>query len=758
MRLFDLVENENKNLVVIYPGRFHPFHIGHGKVFQYLKKNYKGAQVFIASSGKTDAHKSPFMFDEKKKMMMLAGVDPNAIVQTKVPYVATEITDRFDPDTTVVVYAVSEKDMAEDPRFDFPQVGLKMKKNGDPAHVQKWPGIGNAKPLREHSYIVTVPTFTFKIRGEAVNSATQIRNMIAKADETELTQILQDLYGRRDIPNDIITIFQRKLQSNVMSENWEETSLYESLFEAELYFEILNERKLTGGEKRSKESHFKKLKKHKSDFVDRYGDEAESIMHAVATKRAKKESRMKISDIIISEKQDWDFSKIKNETTNTIGKSTINKSTRDELNKMVGMSGKASKDNEDGIDPLKVAGAAAAVGIPASMIGRKIGKDVVRDIKGDGPEDRRARERFKKDQEKKAKRTPKFNKNANTSTKPSSVPGKRLPGVTRSGGAGMIINPKRTIGGGGRIEPKLRNNPLNMFNEEDGPLNEWQDAWNTLRNSIPDINKFMADHGYNANSTASIKRFIQNNPKYIDINGKALAKGANLPDFLFKSIASKKVGDAGADALIKAREMLKSQHPEAWKQFTQGNPQAALKALGLSEAVTEAILEHIERGVPFRECIFRPGSKSFREFYRGLRNLNSVGLLEMDWEDEELLETDIGELIKIEGEIVPLDVPFLMEEELDEAEYNGKQVKLNSPKRGGPKKFYVYVKNPKTGRVKKVSWGDKGLSVKAKNPGAVKSFVARHKCKQKNDKTKAGYWACRTPRYKSLGVKGGTWW
>jgi len=641
MRLFDLVENENKNLVVIYPGRFHPFHIGHGKVFQYLKKNYKGAQVFIASSGKTDTHKSPFMFDEKKKMMMLAGVDPNAIVQTKVPYVATEITDRFDPDTTVVVYAVSEKDMAEDPRFDFPQVGLKMKKNGDPAHVQKWPGIGNAKPLREHSYIVTVPTFTFKIRGEAVNSATQIRNMIAKADETELTQILQDLYGRRDIPNDIITIFQRKLQSNVMSENWEEISLYESLFEAELYFEILNERKLTGGEKRSKESHFKKLKKHKSDFVDRYGDEAESIMHAVATKRAKKESHMKISDIIISEEQDWDFSKIKNNTQNSMLKS------------------KNKSDKDKDVDPLKVAGTAAAIGIPASMIGRKIGKDVVRDIKGDGPEDRRARERFKKDQEKKAKRTPKFNKNANTSTKPSSVPGKRLPGVTRSGGAGMIINPKRTIGGGGRIEPKLRNNPLNMFNEEDGQLNEWQ---------------------------------------------------------------------------------------------------AALKALGLSEAVAKAILEHIERGVPFRECIFRPGSKSFREFYRGLRNLNSVGLLEMDWEDEELLETDIGELIKIEGEIVPLDVPFLMEEELDEAEYNGKQVKLNSPKRGGPKKFYVYVKNPKTGRVKKVSWGDKGLSVKAKNPGAVKSFVARHKCKQKNDKTKAGYWACRTPRYKSLGVKGGTWW
>ena len=445
MRLFDLVENENKNLVVIYPGRFHPFHIGHGKVFKYLKQNYKGAQVFIASSGKTDTHKSPFTFDEKKKMMMLAGVDPNAVVQTKVPYVATEITDRFDPDTTVVVYAVSEKDMAEDPRFDFPQNGPKLKKNGEPAHVQKWTGMADAKPLRDHSYIVTVPTFTFKIRGESINSATQIRNMIAKADETELTQILQDLYGRSDIPSNVVTIFQRKLQSNVMSENWEEVSLYESLLEAEIYFEILNERKLTGGEKRSKETHFKKLKKHKSDFVDRYGDEAESIMHAVATKRAKKESHMKISDIIITE-EDWDFSQMKKNTQGSMLKS------------------KNKSDKE--VDPLKVAGAAAAAGIPASMIGRKIGKDVVRDIKGDGPEDRRARERFKKDIEKKLKKTPSIKGNTNTNTKPSSAPSTRkLPGVTRSGGAGMIVNPRRTIGGGGRIEPKLRNNPLNMFNE-----------------------------------------------------------------------------------------------------------------------------------------------------------------------------------------------------------------------------------------------------------------------------------------------------
>ena len=89
---------------------------------------------------------------------------------------------------------------------------------------------------------------------------------------------------------------------------------------------------------------------------------------------------------------------------------------------------------------------------------------------------------------------------------------------------------------------------------------------------------------------------------------------------------------------------------------------------------------------------------------------------------------------------------------IPEAEYKGKKVQLNKPKRGGSKKFYVYVKNPKTGNVKKVSFGDTGLSVKIKQRGARASFAARHKCAQKKDKTKAGYWSCNIGRYwKSLG-------
>jgi hypothetical protein len=88
---------------------------------------------------------------------------------------------------------------------------------------------------------------------------------------------------------------------------------------------------------------------------------------------------------------------------------------------------------------------------------------------------------------------------------------------------------------------------------------------------------------------------------------------------------------------------------------------------------------------------------------------------------------------------------------IPEAEYRGKKVQLNKPKRGGSKKFYVYVKSKK-GNVKKVSFGDTGLSVKLKQRGAIASFAARHKCAQKKDKTKAGYWSCNIGRYwKSLG-------
>ena len=230
---------------------------------------------------------------------------------------------------------------------------------------------------------------------------------------------------------------------------------------------------------------------------------------------------------------------------------------------------------------------------------------------------------------------------------------------------------------------------------------------------------------------------------------QALAKGDPLASMLMdleREVDRLDQENDIEDAQIAAQDIVDKMHTDAIAKLKK-------------KTTHEAFQYHLDNNIPIRENIFRPGSDKYFELFNYARKQFQEGKFTPDWEDQELLETDIGQVVKlVNGHSVPLDQPFA-DDELSEAEYQGKKVELNKPKRGGPKKFYVYVKNPKTGKVKKVSWGDTtGLSVKASKPGRVKSFVARHKCKQKNDKTKAGYWACRTPRYKSLGVKGGQWW
>ena len=93
-----------------------------------------------------------------------------------------------------------------------------------------------------------------------------------------------------------------------------------------------------------------------------------------------------------------------------------------------------------------------------------------------------------------------------------------------------------------------------------------------------------------------------------------------------------------------------------------------------------------------------------------------------------------------------------------EAEYQGKTVELNSPKRGGTRKFYVYVKNDK-GNVVKVAFGDPNATIKNDDPKAAASFQARHRCAQQKDKTSAAYWSCNVARYaKSLGLSSSRPW
>lgn len=143
---------------------------------------------------------------------------------------------------------------------------------------------------------------------------------------------------------------------------------------------------------------------------------------------------------------------------------------------------------------------------------------------------------------------------------------------------------------------------------------------------------------------------------------------------------------------------------------------------------------------------YRVGSEKYFEYFREARENYYSGNLSLDPHEVDIMESNLGEFAEYNGDHVPLDC--ILEEE---------DVELNEPKRGGPKKYYVYVKDPQTGNVKKVTFGDtSGLQVKLDDPKARASFVARHKCDQQNDKTTAAYWACRLPRYaKQLGLSGG---
>jgi hypothetical protein len=134
-----------------------------------------------------------------------------------------------------------------------------------------------------------------------------------------------------------------------------------------------------------------------------------------------------------------------------------------------------------------------------------------------------------------------------------------------------------------------------------------------------------------------------------------------------------------------------------------------------------------------------------------LKITESNGRKELIFEgDDSILEHFHGATLE-EGDMVCEGCLFEMLQEAScgcpdlqqEAEYQGRKVKLNKPMRGDVKKFKVYVKDPKTGNVKKVNFGDKKMRIKKSNPKRRKSFRARHNCDNPGPKTKARYWSCK---------------
>jgi len=193
------------NYLVIYPGRFHPFHLGHKASYDWLTNKFGENSVFIASSGKQEAETSPFEYADKVKMATKLGVPAGRIKKVKNPYQATEITDALSDEekaNTVLIFAVSAKD-AE--RFNF-----KPKADGSPSYLQPLPeNEKSTKPMTQHGYVVITPTVNFQVQGADANSASQIRKLYTAGNDNDRDQIIVDLYGAAD--PELKAIFDKQL-------------------------------------------------------------------------------------------------------------------------------------------------------------------------------------------------------------------------------------------------------------------------------------------------------------------------------------------------------------------------------------------------------------------------------------------------------------------------------------------------------------------------------------------------------------------
>jgi hypothetical protein len=167
--------------------------------------------------------------------------------------------------------------------------------------------------------------------------------------------------------------------------------------------------------------------------------------------------------------------------------------------------------------------------------------------------------------------------------------------------------------------------------------------------------------------------------------------------------------------------------------------------------VSDKLKYHLDNGITLSENNFKVYSESYFELINEVRELFIEGLIDLNETDIKIIETDLGKSIMLEnGQRVYLDVPMIDDELINEAEYQGRKVKLGKIMQGDIKKFKVYVKNDK-GKVVKVNFGFGGKSAKGKrmtikknNPQRRKSFRARHNCDNPGPRWKPRYWACRT--------------
>tara|TARA_Y100000361_G_scaffold153887_1_gene177103 strand:+ start:183 stop:2468 length:2286 start_codon:yes stop_codon:yes gene_type:complete len=177
-------ESPVKTILVVYPGRFQPMGQHHAAVYKKLASKFGKSNTFVVTSDKVALPKSPLNFKEKYSVMKKHGI--TNVVQVKNPYQAQELTAKYDPETTALLFAVGKKDMMENPRF---KIGIK--KNGEPSYFQDYEkNKNNLLPFTQHGYLVVAPHVDIQIPGYGEMSGTTLRQVLAIADEKTFEDVM----------------------------------------------------------------------------------------------------------------------------------------------------------------------------------------------------------------------------------------------------------------------------------------------------------------------------------------------------------------------------------------------------------------------------------------------------------------------------------------------------------------------------------------------------------------------------------------
>ena len=204
--------------VVIYPGRFQPMLSHHAEVFKQLKSQFPDAEIYVGTSDKVEAPKSPFNFKEKQAIATAHGVPADHVLIAARPYHKDDYAKYFDENNTIIIFAVGEKDLD---RFPFGNVdaktGLDMTVKGEarPKYYQKINTLqADPRPMSDRGYITLAPTI---MTGDEIASASAFRQALIDApDETAAKQVFQKQFGNYD--DKIFKLIYSKVTGATMSE------------------------------------------------------------------------------------------------------------------------------------------------------------------------------------------------------------------------------------------------------------------------------------------------------------------------------------------------------------------------------------------------------------------------------------------------------------------------------------------------------------------------------------------------------------